>query len=285
MKHLIFLLFPVICFAQEKQESELVFDKVYYECEDKWVAFPKADADTSYVLGFIYLDESAGFTFNLEKRFEILESGEYLAQEKITEASVKIRLGPQTSPLAIIEADKLSELGLPAVPEWLKFYKEIEDTVSSLVRRGYHYNHVGASSIAIPILEKAYKKEPQAEGLEFELAYAYNATEKYEMAIRVLREAIRNDDKNYFFFRELGYALIRVGQVEKAEEVYLKGIALSDDDFQKSEMAINMVQAYYQLNDYKKLKKWAKLTRKYAEKDSQYLEYLKRFEKNIKIRR
>ena len=123
--------------------------------------------------------------------------------------------------------------------------------------------------------------DKHAEGLEFELAYAYNATEQYEKAVSILRVAIENNPNYYFFYRELGYALIRLNKIEEAEETYLIGIKMSDDKFQQSEMAVNMAQAYFNLKNKEKFKEWAKLTKKYADKNSQYVKYIKHWEKEI----
>jgi tetratricopeptide (TPR) repeat protein len=275
---LVVLFIPSMSFTQN---SALEFDKKYYECEDKWVAFPKSDTDTSYMFGFIYLDEQAGFTFNLESVFMILETGEYQGLPRDSGSNVKFRLQPNTKLVAIIPADKLTDLNLPLVPDWLKYYKEKTDTLKSLISRGFHYNHVGASNIALTYLEKASEIDKHADRLEFELAYAYNATKQYDKAVSVLKSAIENNPKNYFFYRELGFAFKGLTKIEEAEQTYLKGIEMSDDNFQKSEMAVNMAQAYFELNDKKKFKKWAKLTKKYAKKDSDYLRYIKYWEKEI----
>ena len=58
----------------------------------------------------------------------------------------------------------------------------------------------------------------------------------------------------------------------------LKGIKISDNDFEKSEMAVNMAQSYFELRNRKKFNEWANLTRKYGEKGSQYVQYIEHFE-------
>ena len=68
--------------------------------------------------------------------------------------------------------------------------------------------------------------------------------------------------------------------IDEAEKVYRKGIKISDDDFQKSEMAVNMAQSYFELRNKEKFDEWAKLTRKYAEKDSRYTKFIDHFEQN-----
>lgn len=283
MKNLITIifLFPIICAAQITGVDKLSFNKKYFECEDKWVVFPKEDKDSTYTFGFIYLDEQAGFTFNLESEFKITEEGEFIGYPKDTTSSFKYRLEPNTNLVSILSEDILIELNLTKEPDWLHFYKTNEGTTKSLVSRGYHYNHVGVSNIAIQNLEKAYEIDPKFDGLEFELSYAYNATEQYDKSVLVLKEAIKTNPDNYFFYRELGYAQVRLNEISAAEKTYKEGIKMSDDKYQKSEMAINMTQAFFKIKDKKKFKKWAELTKKYADKDSQFLKYIQIWENEM----
>ncbi len=273
-----FLLFPVLYYTQT---PNLKFDKKYFECEDMWVAFPKSNSDTAYSYGFIYLDEEAGFTFNFESKFKVTDDGEFYKTKKDTSWNIKMRLSPETKPVAIIPSDKIAELELPPDPEWLRFYKQSSDSLNSLIRRGYHYNHVGASELALNDLEKAYQISKHAEQLEFELAFAYNATKRFEKAEEILRLAIESDPNNLFYYRELGYSLIGQNKFEEAEMIYLKGIKLSNDKFQQSEMAVNMAQVYFKQKDKRKFREWAKLTKKYADKDSDYLMYINYWEKEM----
>ena len=106
-----------------------------------------------------------------------------------------------------------------------------------------------------------------------------NPSEVQEKAIPVLDKAISNNPKNYYFFRELGFAYVKQNKIPLAEKTYQKGIKMSDNDFEKSEMALNMAQGYFKLKDRKKFDQWAKITRKYAEPNSQYAQYIDMFEK------
>lgn len=111
------------------------------------------------------------------------------------------------------------------------------------------------------------------------MSYAYNALFQYKKAISILKKAIENNSKNYYFFRELGYSYCKLKQLDKAEAAYKEGIKISNNDFEKSEMAVNMAQAYFLAKNRKKFNHWAKLTKKFAKKDSQYSKYIHMFEK------
>lgn len=260
---------------------ELKFDSKYFNAVDKWVAFPKKDDDSTFVYGFIYLDNQAGFSFNYESRFQITDNGLLNIPKDSTLANNLIyRLESNTSLVSILNENQISTLNLPKQPEWLSIYKEGSHKLDYLKNEGYHYNHVGASELALKPLLDAYKIDPHYEGLEFELSFAYNAIGQYENAISILKNAIENNPKNFYFFRELGFSYKNLNKISEAEIAYLKGIQISDNDFEKSEMAINMAQSFFQLRNKEKFDEWAKLTRKYAEKGSRYAQFIDYFEQN-----
>lgn len=270
---LIALFFANNCFGQDFK-----FETVYFDAVDKWVAFDK-EGDSTYMLGFIYIDEQAGFTFDFESRFNVNEN----KLEKLPrdfESSLKIRLSSKTANVHILTSEEILQLGLSSVPEWLEHYKSNQNKASYYKNIGYHYNHVGASKNAIIPLLQGYSLDPHYKGLEFELAYAYNATKKYDSAIVILTKAIENDSKNFWFFRELGYSYKNLGKLDKAEEVYKQGISMSDLNEQKAEMAINMAQSYFQIKNKAKFEEWADIAKQYTEKGSQFDKYIEYWEKN-----
>ena len=192
---------------------------------------------------------------------------------------------PNIVKMAVLDDKKIAELNLAKEPDWLIHYKFSEDSVENLKQLGYHFNHVGACEKALLYLNKAYKKEPHHKGLEFEIAYAYNHLGQYEKAIPILEKALKNDSKNYSFYRELGYAYSKLNKLDMAEKTYKKGISLSDSNFEKSEMALNMAQGYFLVKNKGKFDEWAKITKTYAEKDSQYAQYIDFFEKEWNSKR
>lgn len=260
--------------------TELKFDTKYYNAVDKWVAFPKRDSDSTYVYGFIYLDYQAGFTFNYETKFQMKGHELINIKKDSTVGFMKYRLKPNTSLVSVLTENQISKLNLPREPEWLSIYKERSDQVDYLKQLGYHFNHVGACKQALEPLLKAYKIKPHFDGLEFELAFAYNHLKQFEKTIPILEKAIENNPKNYYFYRELGYSYLGLNKIDKAEKIYLQGIKMSDNDFEKSEMSVNMAQAYFKVKNKMKFNEWAELTNKYAKENSQYAKYIEHFEKN-----
>jgi len=271
-------------YCQSTKET-IKFETKFYDAKDKWVLFPKSEKDSVYAFGFIYLDFQAGFTLNYEGSVQIQKDSTFKLITTKQNTSTKFRLEPyKTSDVFIIPKNTIKKLGLEEVPVWLAIYQR-EENIESLKDLGFHFNHVGGCEKALTYLEKAYKINPHYEGLEFELAYAYNHIGQYEKAIPVLEKAIKNNPKNYYFFRELGFAYVKQNKIDLAEETYLKGIKMSDNDFEKSEMALNMAQGYYQIKNRKKFDEWAKTTRKYAKPNSQYVQYIDLFEKEWESQR
>jgi len=70
---------------------------------------------------------------------------------------------------------------------------------------------------------------------------------------------------------------MNLDKIDKAENTYLKGIKMSKSDFEKSEMCVNMAQAYFKIKNEKKFNEWSEKTLKYAKKGSQYVKYIEYF--------
>lgn len=231
------------------------------------------------MLGFVYVDPEAGFTFNFESPLFVKNNQIYLGK-KDSLSNIKYRLESNTAPVYILSDKQVEFLNLPKEPDWLKYYEISNDSVRYRVRLGYAFNHIGQSEIALRYLEQAYKEDPNYEGLEFELSYAYNALGQFERAISILKKAIENNPTNFWFYRELGYALMNSKDIEKAEEVYSKAIQMTNDHSQKAEIAINMTLHYFNNKDKPKFEEWANITKKYSTNNPQFNQYIKEMEDN-----
>lgn len=275
-----FILLSFNSFSQEEIITQFKFDTKFYNGTNHWVVFPNNGKSNKFIYGYIYMDKEAGLTLNLEGKLEY-KNNQLLPEEKDSTKTnfVKYRLERDTNNVHILDEDQLSQLNLKTAPDWIKFYKIDSSDVHSLKKIGYHFNHVGGSSRAIKPLLKAYKIEPHYDGLEFELAYAYNDTKQFDKAISVLKKAIENNPKNYYFYRELGYAERYLGNIDEAEKVYLKGIEMSDNDFEKSEMAVNMAQAYYMIKNRTKFDEWRNKTKKFTKENSRYYQMVELMDK------
>jgi hypothetical protein len=122
-------------------QNALKFDKTNVLCEDKWIAYP-ANKDGLYMFGFIYIDSSAGLTFNYEGNFKIDKNEKFIKTEPLEKRTSRImsRLQPNQTAIAEIPEEKFKELGIDKEPEWLKIYKTGENTIERLYHWGFMYN-------------------------------------------------------------------------------------------------------------------------------------------------
>jgi len=264
--------------GQETTKIKYPIDKNFYEAVDKWVMFPENNNDSTYLYGFIYIDETAGFTFDCVNSFSIDNEGKFVPYPLESPLNLKARIDRNWHQVGIIPDEKLEELGLPLLPEWLPMYKINEGSDKYAVRMGYFYNAAGASELALGYLEGVYGRAPDTEGLPFELSFAYNALHDYEKGALVAERALMTDPDNFLLYKELIHALCNMGRMEEAEAAVATGMEKTENRHYKSEMAINMAQAYYIAGNREKFEEWYDTTKKHAIKGSyvdQYADHLK----------
>ena len=264
MKYSFFLTFLIV--TNLKAQSFLKFDKRYVQSEDKWVAFEK-DKDSSYAYGFIYIDAQAGLTLNYEGTFKITPTGEFLPK-KIDSMNMKVRLNPNNVLVAFIPENKFQELKIPAIPEWLKFYKTDSNSVARLYRWGFMYNGWNECAKALTFLEKAENIDPTFKGLAVELAYSYNCLNRYNDAASILQVALGNNPKDAYTNKELIYAQVKSGQLDKASESCKNAMAVCTDKTYNGENCYNLLHEYYLKKDKENFNLWLAETKKWnAEND------------------
>lgn len=266
-------------FFSANAQTDLVFNKRFVECEDKWVAF-RPDSTGSYTFGFIYIDQMAGLTLNSEGSFMVNEKNEFIPK-KDKSYSLKMRLQNNNVRVAIIPPLKYRELEISDVPDWLHFYKDYNDTAARLQRWGFYYNDWGMSEKALEYLEPGYKMDPDFKAMAVELGFAYNALEKFDKAVPVLKTAIKLTPDDWYLYKELSYALFNLDRVEEAGEAALKGISYAKQDAIKAEMAYNMAYTYYTKKDKQKFDQWAQETLKWAKKNDKFYNTIKSLEAKI----
>ncbi|PXY40241.1 hypothetical protein DMB65_12960 [Flavobacterium cheongpyeongense] len=236
-------------------QNSLQFDKKYVECEDKWVAFP-ADSTGAYNFGFIYIDAQAGLTLEYEGFFKIDKTGKFITDKKEKTSSMKYRLQPNNNLVAVIPESKFTELYIQKTPDWLKIYKEGEDSIERLYRWGFMYNGWNECEKALEYLEKANKIDPGHKGLRVELAYSYNCLKQYQKAVDVLKLALKTAPLDAYTNKELIYAQTKIDKLEDAKIVCRKVINQCRDKTYNSENAYNILQAYYIKKDIENFNSW-----------------------------
>ena len=245
-------------------QTPLKFEKRYVQCEDKWIA-KQMNQDSTYVFGFIYIDSQAGLTLNYEGRFKIINN--VFVRQKEDMPSFKARLEPNRVSIAEIPEERFKELGIKKTPEWLKYYKEDENSIDRLYRWGYMYNGWDECAKALTYLEKAEKINPNYKGLEVELAYSYNCLKQYDKAILSLQNVLESNPTDAYVNKELIYAQIKSGQLDKAAESCKKAIRICIDKTYNGENYYNLLREFYLRKDKTNFNLWLSEARQLTSKN------------------
>lgn len=260
-------------------QSNLIFNKRFVQCEDKWIAF-KMDKDSNYVFGFIYIDEQAGLTFNQEGTFKF-NSDNSVIVKKDQEYNVKVRLEPNYVKVAIIPESMYLDLQIDSFPDWLISYKSNMDSISRLYKWGYMYNGWNECEKALEFLLKAHSIDPNFKGVAVELAYSYNCLKEYLKAEEVLEKAILTEPNNAYINKEYIYTLIHKNDINKAISQYKKSIKNKIENTYNAENCFNILGYFYMQKDLKSLKKWEKEFLKWPNRDPKMLKYIKMMKEEI----
>lgn len=258
----IFTLLGLLFVFNISAQNTIQFNKKFVQSEDKWVAFP-ADSVGAYPYGFIYIDAQAGLTFDYEGTFKIDPTGKFIPKRREIDGQMKVRLQPNNNLVAFIPESKFEELKIDKVPDWLKFYKEGEDSVKRLYDWGYMYNGWNECEKALKFLEKAQKIDPEYNGLRVELAYSYNCLKQYQKAVDILKIALIKEPLDAYTNKELIYAEVKNDNLKDAENICRKVFKDCPDKTYNAENAYNILQAYYIKKDIKNFNNWFVETNSY----------------------
>ena len=266
--------------ADDSPKSHVLDYNVHMsDCENRWVALNHKLEDKDYTYGFIYIDPRAGFTLQFGGRFTVDADGKYrLAANPIPpdKMNLKIRLD-QNGIAALLPPEALAQLGLPEKPDWLKFYEDKADPVTHKINWGSFYNSIGDSRRALDYLESAYREQPDAPRVVFELTYAYSATGRPEDATHVAKSGFTKNPKDELLCREMAFAYLRLKNYKDAIRQHQACIALCGDSesqmAEKSELAMNLSAAYKALADTQNSEAWLEKAKRWAPKGSPVYRY------------
>ncbi len=249
-----FFLFAALVAVRLNAQTTLSFDKRFVQSEDKWVAFPPGE-DSSYVYGFIYIDEQAGLTLNYEGRFKISPTGTFVP-EKLESTSMKVRLEPNDVLVAFIPESKFQELRVAAAPEWLKYYKTDTNSVARLYRWGFMYNGWSECARALTYLQIARQIDPGYKGLSAELAFSYNCLEQYSDAEAILEKEIQINPSDAYVNKEYIYTLVKSNNIDKAVKQFNISLETMKDKQYHAENCYNILQYYFTQKNKTNFSKW-----------------------------
>jgi tetratricopeptide (TPR) repeat protein len=264
----------ICCVAQDK----LNFNSKPIDCENKWVVFP-SDSDGSYNYGFVYMDNQEGLTFDFAGALKINNNEKFLISKKEAGSSIRFRLQPNKSLVAIIPESYFTEFGISKTPDWLKTYQESQNATDRLFKWGLTYNYWNECAKGLTYLEKVKKIDPNYKGLKTEIASSYNCLNQPKNAINILNEVIKQTPNDAYAYKELLYSQVHNNQLPDAIKTYYKIEKDITDKTYKSENAFNILCAFYSQNNLKKFNEWIIST--HIDKDDRYGPYVQKFKTEL----
>jgi tetratricopeptide (TPR) repeat protein len=256
---------PALAQSQPSEAEVLRFDQRIANCENQW--FGAKGTDGKIVLGYVYIDPSAGFTF---EHYGYLDSSNGTLHANKSDLYDKARLITrigQNFPATCLTETQVARLGLPLSPESMKFYKDDRPAAEHHASWAYHYNHIGASDIALDHVAKAIGAGSSSLSLTFEHAYALNALGRFDETISLLTPVVASSTKTSDLIAELAFAHLMRGEHQRSIELYTQAIDHDprNPSQRRWEFAGNIAAAYEQLGQLKERDHWIKISDSYRE--------------------
>lgn len=266
MKYLFILL--LLCAFGAKAQYGLKFDKQLLDCENKWIAVSLGD-EGKYAFGYVYLDNSAGLTFNLQGSFT-LTNDVYIAKHVV---QVKNRITPTAAKVAIIPSNRLVELKVEASPAELKYIGR-NNSNDRYFKLAQTYNIWKNHKQALKYLE-AITCNPYLYpnfGAEELMAQNTEQTKKIKVVRKVFKASYIDPYKQEIFW------LVQTNKMKMAEETYIEAIRYCTDEVSKADMAYNIAYQYYKTSNIEKFNIWAKEVGRWIAPDNNYVEKVEKMQ-------
>ena len=251
--------------AQNPQARVLKFDQNIADCENSW--FGAEAQDGSVILGYVYVDPAAGFTFeHFGTLEEVAGSLRAVQSELAKEARLIQRIGHNFPATCLIDG-QAAALGLPITPQTMQFYKDSRPPGEHHAAWAYHYNHIGASDKALDHVLKALEAGAASATLTFEHAFALNVLGRFNETIALLEQAYSTGSMTSDLIAELAYARLRQGDYQRAIKLYTQAIDPDQGEIssRRWEFAMNIATAYEKLGDAERRDTWLKQAETFRE--------------------
>lgn len=251
--------------AQSAATPGFAFDQRISDCEARWFAAQTQGGKVN--LGFLYIDPQAGFTIehygNLEREGTQLVA---VKSELHGKARMIQRVGSNFA-ASCLGDETVASLGLPPEPESMQFYRDERPPGEHHASWAYHYNHIGASDVALTHVAKARAAGYSSPALTFEHAFALNATGQFDQVVVLLTPVAKARDALPDTVAELAYAHLMQGEYEQAIGHYKraldgKGVKSTERRWQ---FAQNIARAYERLGDTELRDKWLRTADAYRQ--------------------
>lgn len=127
----------------------------------------------------------------------------------------------------------------------------------------YHYNHIGASEIALDHVAKAEAAGFTSPELTFEHAFALNALGRFEETVAVLTPLVKQKNSSADIVAELAFAYLSQGEYANAIALYKNAIKIKPPSERRWEFAQNIAAVYDRLGERSQGNRWAQKAEKY----------------------
>lgn len=273
---LLFLLLAI----NVKAQSNLKFDTSLLDSEKNWVALPMGK-DSSFVFGFVYMDNMAGLTFHLDGSFKFDKGNKVILKKQPQINVLKQRITPTALKVAIIPSYYYTDLQITAEPEWLKFYHAEDQNIDRLFKLGSTHNAWNQSEKALTYLSKVKAINPDYRNLNFELAFAYNASKQFDKAAQLIEEALKKNPNDCLLYKELLYAQINMKEIDKTITNAQIALSICTDKNMRSELLRNILYHYFSTKNKEQFTIWYKKAKEEMANNQKALQVLEKWNSEL----
>lgn len=246
-------------FAFSQKFSDLKFDTTVPDAENRYVVLPVKEGDKKYSFGFMYFDESAGYTFrSLGDLYEDSGVLKHKQDEEMKNNLLIVRIENLGFKSAVVPDEMLKSFKQPIKPDWLKNYLSSAPQNEKSLKRASLMNGANFPQLALPKLLELYKNNFKTEALYFELVFSYNAMGKFAEAEKICDEALKNKKADDLVKKEYIYALVHQDKLKEADSFLTQNLSSFKTESNKIEAIINTIALSAQTNNLSIAEKWLK---------------------------
>ena len=110
-----------------------------------------------------------------------------------------------------------------------KRVKLSDDEVEELINDGDEARQRGDLDRALAIYSEAKVNQPKNAEILFKMGYTMSELERYDEALEYFENSLKYDDENPFAYLEISKIYKKLGDDEKAELYYEKGVEIDED--------------------------------------------------------